>query len=871
MAETGRHDAAAELQRSRLIAGFLEAAVQAEGDDESTMLQALARQAAGLGGVGCVVVLMDPAGGSARVAAYHADDPERLTSMRRLLGRPLSRDEGGFGEVLRTGRPLLVPTREAEEAAIGYRTPGLKAYLEAHPTSGQAWVPIRVRGRIIAAIGLGRISEERPPLDESDLGFVESLAAGASLMFTNADARRALREGGLRSDLITDFFATVTQAPDEATVTRHLVATLGRAVRGAVVALRVAEDGVTLQPIAMATPDPAIEVAFRDAMTSGAWQLGSGLLGDVLRSGESAFLPSISAEALAQAMTAVSPTTRALAERTPPTSLMAMPLRTGDRVVGVVVAIRFADDVPFTEFERSFAETLAARTSIAFLIVHNRVELRRTTELVTALLDASPLAVMAVDADGRTIYWSRAAEDLYGWSRDDVLGREPPMTSPDDPDVGVSELERLRAGEVITAEQRRATRDGRVLDVRVHEAPLLDEEARFRGALGVHEDVTERNRLEADLVQAQKMETVGRLAGGVAHDFNNILTAIIGYAQLGRTATSVDEREEAFGTIQAAAERAAGLTQQLLAFSRRQMLQPAVVEANAVVDAVEPLLRRLIDESIDLRIVTSPDTGSVLADRTQLEQVVLNLAVNARDAMPGGGTLVIRTHRQHLGADRGHIELPPGEYVVVSVTDTGSGMDDVTKAHIFEPFFTTKPAGEGTGLGLATTYGIVRQSGGRIWVYSEPGRGTVFKIYLPRIGGPVTPIEPSVASVGRLTGRVLLVEDEALLRELSSTVVARAGFEVDAVPDPAAALAHVEAGGAYDVLVTDVVMPGMTGIELAQRLREREPGLRVVFMSGYSEDVVGHAAEPIGRRFLAKPFTPDALLRAIDGVLVDGD
>ena len=372
------------------------------------------------------------------------------------------------------------------------------------------------------------------------------------------------------------------------------------------------------------------------------------------------------------------------------------------------------------------------------------------------------------------------------------------------------------------------------------------------------------------------MEAIGRLAGGVAHDFNNILTAIGGYTDLLLADLPAgDHRRHDVEEISQAAQRAAGLTHQLLAFSRRQVLQPKVISFNALVPDIEKMLRRLIGEDILLATVLDRRLGNVRADPGQLEQVIVNLAVNARDAMPNGGRLTIETRNVELDEvyATDHPSVKPGRYVMLAVTDTGVGMDEETKARIFEPFFTTKVRGKGTGLGLATVYGIVQQTGGHIWPYSEPGRGTTMRVYLPRVDDPTDPIEhpgDAALAVGG-TETILIVEDEAPVRAVTRHLLQRNGYTVMEAADGPAALALVDgeaAGQHIDLLLTDVIMPGMSGRELADQLRVRRPNLRVLFMSGYTDDaVVRHGMLEPGLAYLEKPFRPTTLLRKVRGVL----
>jgi len=387
-------------------------------------------------------------------------------------------------------------------------------------------------------------------------------------------------------------------------------------------------------------------------------------------------------------------------------------------------------------------------------------------------------------------------------------------------------------------------------------------------------DITERKQLEQQFQQAQKMEAVGRLAGGVAHDFNNLLTAILGSADLvlDDLKPNAPEREE-IQEIRRAALRAADLTRQLLAFSRQQVISPTVLNPNAVVANMDKLLRRLLGEDVDLRTVLTPEPGAIKADPSQLEQVVVNLAVNARDAMPGGGKLTIETQNVDLDEEYagGHVSAQPGSYVMLAVSDTGSGMDAVTQARIFEPFFTTKEKGKGTGLGLATVYGIVKQSGGWIWVYSEPGHGTTFKIYLPRVTEAAAPAAPSPVLPISVRGSetVLLVEDDEMIRALVQKVLKANGYTtLVAESGPAALRLAGQHDGRIHLLMTDVVMPGMNGREVAERLAPAHAGIEVLYLSGYTDDAIVHhgVLEP-GIAFLQKPFTPAVLVRKVREVL----
>jgi signal transduction histidine kinase len=383
---------------------------------------------------------------------------------------------------------------------------------------------------------------------------------------------------------------------------------------------------------------------------------------------------------------------------------------------------------------------------------------------------------------------------------------------------------------------------------------------------------------EEELRHSQKMEAVGRLAGGVAHDFNNLLTAIIGYAELIATRTSSNSlAKQNAELIRKAGEQAAALTRQLLAFSRKQILQPKVIDLNALVVEMERLLRRVIGERFDLQSHPDAELGRVKADPSQIEQVVLNLGVNARDAMPKGGTLIIRTTNVRLDrktAPQISADLKPGDYVMLAVTDTGAGMDEETKSHIFEPFFTTKGPGKGTGLGLATVYGIVRQTGGGISVESEPGKGSTFRIYLPQVSAPIDFTRSHTAPVEKSANfeTVLVVEDEDIVRELVCEVLEEQGYNVICARDGLEALKMAaEYDGTIHLLVTDVIMPHMNGHELAEKLSRVRPDMKILFVSGYSANDIGdHGILDPRIELLQKPFTPQTLARKIRDVILDG-
>jgi two-component system cell cycle sensor histidine kinase/response regulator CckA len=501
-----------------------------------------------------------------------------------------------------------------------------------------------------------------------------------------------------------------------------------------------------------------------------------------------------------------------------------------------------------------------------------------------SLLDAVEQAVIATTPEGRITYWNRFAERLYGWNESEVRGRNIIEVTPHEVTRAQAEvmMQRLAAGESWSGEFIVRTREGRRVLAHVTDSPIFDGAGTLIGVVGVSFDTSDRRALEEQLRQSQKLEAVGKLAGGVAHDFNNLLTVIRGSNEFVREMLPPDAEIHAeVDEIAAATERAAALTRQLLAFSRKQMLTLQVLDVNAVVVVVERMLTRLIGEDIALRTVLDPALGTVLADRGQIEQVLMNLAVNARDAMPLGGTLTITTANVQLEEDASTlgVDVRPGAYVMLAVRDTGHGMDPATLEHAFEPFFTTKGVGHGTGLGLSTVYGIVRQSGGSIRAFSEPGAGAEFKIYLPQREQRVAAATAAARRDVRGTERVLLVEDEEPVRRVARRVLEKLGYSVVEAPDgPTAVALFREHGDTIDLVVSDTVMPEMDGRALVEALRRLRRDVPALYMSGYTDDEIVRRGVDPSSAFLQKPFTAqslgaavrDTLDRAVSGRAVSG-
>jgi two-component system cell cycle sensor histidine kinase/response regulator CckA len=513
-------------------------------------------------------------------------------------------------------------------------------------------------------------------------------------------------------------------------------------------------------------------------------------------------------------------------------------------------------------FGAAFRESLAA-------LAHNY-------SLLSAVIEGTPDAVYVKDLHGRYLMMNAAGAHILGLAAEQAIGKDDTALFGAGAAPLVSEDERriMERGNMPPYEQS-ATVNGVTRIYLASKAPYRDQHGNVIGVISISRDITEHKNLEAQLLQSQKMESIGQLAGGIAHDFNNMLSAVIGF--IGSAREELPQNSSAqhdLEVAESAAWRAAGLTRQLLAFARKQIVDPRVLNLNMVILDMDKLLRRLIGADIDLITLTAPDLGQVKVDPGHIEQVILNLAINARDAMPNGGKLIIETANTMLDIDYTdqHVGVIPGAYVMLAISDTGIGMDTGVQQHIFEPFYTTKEIGKGTGLGLSTCYGIIKQHGGHIWVYSEVGHGTTFKIYL-------LPVEEAldlrlrfdeVKAVPQGSETVLLVEDEPLVRELASTILHAQGYTVLAASNGEEALHVVQmsAGSAIDILVTDVVMPGMRGKALVEQVTNMYPNIKVLFISGYATDAITqHGRLEPGMHFLSKPFTRMGLACKVREVL----
>jgi PAS domain S-box-containing protein len=493
-------------------------------------------------------------------------------------------------------------------------------------------------------------------------------------------------------------------------------------------------------------------------------------------------------------------------------------------------------------------------------------DLAETLEKHRTLIAAAPLAIVAVGSNRLVTLWNPGAEQLFGWRAEETIGKPYPLSASEET---ARNFDSFLSGESFHGESKSLRKDGSTVEVIVSSAPRRNQTGEVVGAVSLFLDISERKALEDKLRHSQRLETIGQLAGGVAHDFNNLLTAISGYCSLSLERANGDpELAHDLREIARASERATGLTRQLLAFGRRQVLRPTVFDLNQAVIEMDAIVGRVLGEQIRIVHALEPAGCPVKTDQGQIEQVLMNLAVNARDAMPEGGTLSVMTENVDLTAlQAGPLALQAGRYAHLRVSDTGHGMNKKTRERVFEPYFTTKEVGKGSGLGLATAYGIVSQSGGRISVESKLGVGTSFDVHLPwsRLDLSSTPDEQD----GLVSGgceRILLVEDEPGVREITSRMLEQNGYEVIVAAEPKQAIEFASQGD-FDLLVTDLVLPDMDGRRLAAELCSQKPDLPVVFVSGYPRDGLGEGDLDQEIRFLQKPYSADDLSRTVRGAL----
>ncbi|MBL8909312.1 MAG: PAS domain S-box protein [Archangium sp.] len=680
----------------------------------------------------------------------------------------------------------------------------------------------------------------------------------------SGDAENKLRDQALAVAEAMRAFAEHTT--DYSALLDSVVKTMATTVGGFCAIALPSEDSKWLEPVAMFDANPEALRLFKKLLATPISLEGAHVTTRVYRTGEPSYTKEIDAAFLANRFS--DPVDRKLAHDLFPRSQLLVAMRVRGITVGLLSLVRHgagAEALDDDDFRT--AQTLADHAALAISNARLFEALSASEQRLRQIVETAHEGIWLTDAGRKTTYANPRMCEMLGVDPREMVGTSAlRFVVNDDRSEADRRMQRRRAGVAEQLEIQLKRADGRVIDAAISVSTMRDARGDFMGSLALVSDITERKSLDEQLRQSQKMEAVGRLAGGVAHDFNNMLSVILSCTSLALEELPPDHSVRAdLAEVLRAGERSRDLTKQILAFSRKQILKPRVLDPNEALKATEPLLRRLIGEDLQLTFALDPAVGRIKADPGQLEQVFMNLAINARDAMPSGGKLTIETRNVDLDAAyaQGHLETQPGPHVMIAVTDTGVGMDKETQARIFEPFFTTKAAGQGTGLGLSTVFGIVKQSGGSIFLYSEPGRGSTFKLYFPRNDEMPTPLpmkRPQQRAVGNET--ILLVEDESMLRNLVASILRRAGYQVLTASRPSEALhlAKTHAGN-IELLFTDVVMPEMTGKQLADEVVGIRPTIRVLFMSGYTENsIVHHGVLDEGIVFLPKPITPDAVL-----------
>jgi PAS domain S-box-containing protein len=761
-------------------------------------------------------------------------------------------------EVLSTRRPVAVADLERSN---GVRAPVAKAF----GSRAVLVVPLVHQDRGIGTIFLDRTGGPHE-WQESEIHLATSIAVQAALAVENARLYQRAAERAEKQTALATLTGLITSAADSAEVFRA-VAQAGTTLLGARLA-RVWVDDRARNRLRLRGSfglEPHVERALTDCA---ALAYDEGVVGGVFVSRTPAFLADVSGDPRL--------VNRRLVTEGGLHAFAGLPLVAGERPDGVL-ALYFAERREFTDEERELMGLLADHAAIAIRNARLYEESRTSRDFLQSIAENSVDAIVTTDIHGQVTYLSPGGQEMFGYTAEEVVGTHVTDYYRGGADEARAVMRRLRVEGRIGSYETAMRRRGGWIEANASLSLLRDASGVVVGTLGIIKDISERRKLEEHLRQSQKMDAVGRLAGGVAHDFNNILTVVLGRSQM--LLQRLDPESPLVRDIRLIAqtgERAMTLTRQLLAFSRKQVLQPRIVDLHAAVAEMEHMLRRLIGEHIELITVRSAALGRVRVDPGQIEQVILNLAVNARDAMPRGGRLLVEVSNADVDAVIPHLpDLRAGRYVRLAVSDTGVGIDAATQARIFEPFFTTKDVGKGTGLGLATVYGIIAQSGGHIGVVSEPGQGTRFEIHFPRIEDPAdAAVEPPPARGGAPHGSetVLLVEDDDSVRDLTREILHGHGYQVFVAPHPGEALLFCERFDApIPLLVTDIVMPQMSGRQLADRLRRLHPEMRVLYMSGYTDDaILHHGVRDAGMALIQKPFTPEALARRVRQVLDGG-
>jgi len=821
--------------RLRLLSTALRAFAEATTDYER-LLDVVARTVVDVVADGCIVRLLSD-GGWLTPVAFHLPietcvaDADAVARLRAFMAAPRNVSEYAWGQhLIDTGEAFLLPRLDKAQFAMVV-TPEVAEVYETIGIHSMLVVGLRLRGKSIGTLSLFRFDRVSPSFDEGDQDMAQALADHAALAIGNARSYAAERAAQDAAEKAT----TVLRESEKAHRLLFEASPLPLFVFDIETLTPIAANEATLLLYGYSL-DEFMQLKIVDLAVDGQESARARLAawGDAEATGTSRYRRKDGSQFVAEY------TTRAL----------------------------------------SFAGRSARITVIKDIT--ERYEAERTRGLLAAIVQSSNDAIVSKRLDGTITSWNGAAERLFGYSAQEAVGQLISILIPADRlDEERTFLDRVaQCKRIDHYETVRRRKDGSLVAVSVSLAPMLDFSGKVVGASKTARDLTAQRtaedalrRTEQQLRQAQKMEAVGRLAGGIAHDFNNVLSVILSYghmllADLKPGEPMRDDLEE----IRKAGKRAADLTRQLLMFSRQQVLEPKVLDLNDVLTSMDKMLRRILGADVDLVSLPTEPLGCVRVDPSSVEQVIMNLVVNARDAMPTGGKLTMETDNVVLDEAyaREHLGVSPGPHVMLAVTDTGTGIEKATLSRIFEPFFTTKEKGKGTGLGLSTVFGIVQQSGGSVWVYSEMGKGTTFKVYLPRVDAAAETVRASEAPTTlRGSETILLVEDDDQVRAVARGILLRSGYHVIEARNAGEALLHSEKHpGTIHLLVSDVVLPQMSGPELAKRLTSGRPEMKVLCMSGYTDDsIVRHGVLKAHFAYLQKPITPEALTRRVREVL----
>ena len=820
-----------------------------------------------------MIAVEDPGRSARRLEAVHAivdaaSEPLQLDELLAALLDRLRRvlDADNVTILLREGERLVVRAStglQAEvdarvEIPLGHGIAGAMALgrrariIDDVRTEPEVWSPIlraRIRSMVVvpllygdSVIGVLHAGSETERDFRGEVVLLELVAERAASAIERVRAETERARQGLRAALLADLsHRLMTEFDSQPRVLRTASEQISSALEAGCAFYLSSDDGRGLNLVALHHPIPeyldALRAAIAQQLSPRAPDVASGV------------------------------------------DALSVEMRAHGEVFGLVVLARVGDgSVAWPEDDRAFVAELAARTAAALDHARVRRRLQASEQRFRTLFDSARVGFVARDRDGRVVEANEAYAKMLGYENpESMLGTGlDTIAGPD----GLADLTRrffaMLGGDAEHMEVQNAYRreDGTIVHGQISSSVVRDIDRRPLYLFSVVEDVTERHQLEEQLRQSQKMDALGRFAGAIAHDFNNILTAIGGFSQL--IASELDTGHPLHaevGEIVEATGRAAALTRQLLTFSRHEVSTPEILNAGDIVQRIAPMLGRLLGETIDLVLDLTATNATIEADRHQIEQVIVNLAVNARDAMPSGGRLSIEVTTADIddAYARTHLSLDPGSYVVIAICDTGHGIDADDQVHIFEPFFTTKPAGEGTGLGLSTVFGIVRQAGGTISVYSEPGHGTTFRIHLPRIDSPASAgpsYEKPAAIPAARAATVLVIDDEPPVRRIIERLLTRRGYTVLLAEDGEQALSLADQQpGPIDLLITDIVLPGITGPEIAQRLTERRPQIKVLYTSGYPGDELVRRGLKATAAFVGKPFTLDEFERTVSQLL----